>query len=194
MNISKATIKIKDVIHEDFVNYKKPSMFIITSSCNFKCEKEDPNVICHNSNIINRENKDIIIYKLAQQYVSNPITKAIVLGGLEPIDQFEELVNFIHVFRNYTSDDIVIYTGYTEDEIINKKYLNTDLSILDMLIYTNRRYCDGNLLANKLIIKYGRFKTNSNKVHDNILGVDLASSNQYAKLYSLGEYDEKNNE
>ena len=35
------TFRIKDVIDEDFANYKKPSMFIATSQCSFKCEKEE---------------------------------------------------------------------------------------------------------------------------------------------------------
>ena len=31
---------IKGLTDEDFVNYKKPAMFIATSKCSFKCEKE----------------------------------------------------------------------------------------------------------------------------------------------------------
>ena len=33
-------MKIKNIIEEDFVNYKVPSMFIATSRCDFKCDKE----------------------------------------------------------------------------------------------------------------------------------------------------------
>jgi len=43
---------IKDIVMEDFVNYKKPSMFIITSTCTFKCEKECGKKICQNSSIV----------------------------------------------------------------------------------------------------------------------------------------------
>lgn len=31
---------VKDIIDTDFCNYKKISMFISTSRCNFKCDKE----------------------------------------------------------------------------------------------------------------------------------------------------------
>ena len=33
-------MKLKNIIYEDFVNYKKISMFILTTTCSFKCEKE----------------------------------------------------------------------------------------------------------------------------------------------------------
>ena len=33
-------MKVKNLLDEDFVNFKKPSMFIATSKCDFKCEKE----------------------------------------------------------------------------------------------------------------------------------------------------------
>ena len=48
---------------------------------------------------------------------SNP-TKAVVIGGLEPFLQFEEVYDLINVFRNYgCNDDFVIYTGYYDYEI-----------------------------------------------------------------------------
>ena len=55
MNKLTKTINIKDIIDEDFVNYKKPSMFIATSTCTFKCEKEDCNVHCQNSKIVKQK-------------------------------------------------------------------------------------------------------------------------------------------
>ena len=33
-------MEIKNLIDEDFCNYKKPAMLIATSKCNFKCDKE----------------------------------------------------------------------------------------------------------------------------------------------------------
>ena len=33
-------MRIKFLVDEDFVNYKKPSMFIGFPSCTWKCEKE----------------------------------------------------------------------------------------------------------------------------------------------------------
>ena len=175
----KLMMTIKDIIDEDFINYKKPSMFIATSKCSFKCEKEDCNVHCQNSKIVKQPNIEISIEKIINRYINNSITKAIVFGGLEPFDQFEELIAFIIEFRQESMDDIVIYTGYTEEEIQNFKYNNK--SYLETLIEINRIYSKDN--SPSIIIKYGRFKANKDKKYDELLGIELASSNQYAKLY-----------
>ena len=160
-------IKIKDVIDEDFVNYKKPAMFIATNTCSFKCEKEDPNIHCQNEVIVNQPTIVENINKLIKRYLCNTISESIVFGGLEPLDQLDELISFINKFRKYSNDDIVIYTGYNETEVYDK---------IDKLILANKH-------RGKIIIKYGRFKANNKKRYDNILGIELASSNQYAICY-----------
>ena len=175
----KQTIIIKDIIDEDFINYKKPSMFIATSKCSFKCEKEDCNVHCQNSKIVKQSNIEMSIKKIINRYINNPLTAAIVFGGLEPFDQFEELIAFINEFRQQCTDDIVIYTGYTEEEINNFKY--NDKNYLETLLEINKMYSKDN--NSSIIIKYGRFKATGDKKYDEILGIELASSNQYAKLY-----------
>lgn len=168
MNKLTKIINVKDVIDEDFVNYKKPSMFIATSTCTFKCEKEDHNVRCQNSSIVKQKTIKENISKLIKRYLNNDITHAIIFGGLEPLDQINELISFISTFRKYSYDDIVIYTGYTEIEVYDK---------IDAILLAN----DHN---GKIIIKYGRFKSNGIKRYDNILGIELASSNQYAIAYN----------
>ena len=138
--------RIKDVIDEDFINYKKPSMFIATSKCSFKCEIEDSRDKCQNMPITKQPTINENINKLIKRYLSNDITQAIVIGGLEPFDQFKELYNFIKMFREVSIDDIVIYTGYTEKEINEQVNLLLDLNK------------NGNL-----IIKYGRFIGDNSK-------------------------------
>ena len=78
--------------------------------------------------------------------------------------QFQELISFIDKFRKISNDDIVIYTGYYKIEIekeieILKKYKN-------------------------IIIKFGRYIPNRPNRYDDILGVTLASDNQYAEKIS----------
>lgn len=163
--------RIKDIIDEDFINYKKPSMFIATSFCTFKCEKEDCNVKCQNQPIVLQPIIEVNMTDIINRYLNNHITKAIVIGGLEPFDQFTELINFISLFREKSKDDIVIYTGYTEDE--TKQIKVNDKNIYDFI--NEHSECKN------IIIKYGRFKSNLDKVFDNVLGITLASNNQYAK-------------
>ena len=155
-------MKIKGIIFEDFINYKKPSMVIEFPYCNFKCDKECGQQVCQNSNLVNTPNSDISITGIVRTYMNNDITKAIVFQGLEPFDSKEDLFQLIKIFREYTNNDIVIYTGYTETE-------------LDYEIETLKR------LFKNIIIKFGRFIPNRESHFDSVLGVTLASPNQYAK-------------
>lgn len=156
-------MKIKGIIFEDFVNYKKPAMTIEFPICkNFKCDKECGQQVCQNSNLINTPNLDVSITGIVKTYMNNDITKAIVFQGLEPFDSKEDLFQSIKVFREYTNNDIVIYTGYTETE------LDYEIQILKRLF-------------KNIIIKFGRFIPNRESHFDSVLGVTLASPNQYAK-------------
>lgn len=79
-------MKIKGLTEEDFTNYKKISMFIIFPYCTFKCDKEAGCTVCQNSGLANLHAKEIDTDTIVEHYINNPITHAIVCGGLEPID------------------------------------------------------------------------------------------------------------
>ena len=157
---------IKQIVDEVFQDYKKPAMMISSCLCDWKCLKEQSLdfSICQNSKLALQ--KDILLSNktIIDRYISNPITQAIVIAGLEPFLQFEEIIEFISQFREVCNDDIVIYTGYYPNEI------EKEINILKQ--YKN------------IIIKFGRFKTDSNKKFDKILGVELVSDNQFAEKIS----------
>ena len=156
---------IKGFVHEDFIQYKKPSMFIATSTCSFKCDKECGMPVCQNSALANSPTHNIRDNVLIASYRDNRITKSIVIGGLEPFDTWDEVRTFIVKVRaSGIKDDIVIYTGYTEEEVSDKI---SELSKMENLT--------------DIIVKFGRYIPNSNSRHDEVLGVTLASDNQYAK-------------
>lgn len=152
-----------NLIQEDFTNYKKPSLFLGFPYCTGKCNKIAGKIVCQNEELKNTEKIEVSIQEIIDLYLDNPITKAIVCGGLEPFDTPEELLDLIESFRYFTDDDIVIYTGYTENEVKN------------MLIYEHL------LQYPNIIIKYGRFIPDQKPHYDEILGVELASNNQYAE-------------
>lgn len=158
-------IRLKGLIEEDFLNYRLPSMFLATCFCDFKCEKEDLTgaTFCQNSSLARAPIVEVEIKTLIDKYINNPISKSLVIGGLEPFSQFDEILNLIKEFRKYINDDIVIYTGYYENEIEEKVKL--------IIPFKN------------IIIKYGRYKCNSSGRYDEILGVKLASDNQRAIYY-----------
>ena len=157
-------IMLKGVIFEDFVNYKKPSMTLMFPTCKgFKCGEN----LCQNSDLANAKNEVVFINNLLYRYASNPITEAIVLQGLEPFDSLGNLYTLaINLKELEIKDDIVIYTGYNKDEI------STD--VINYLIH---------LIPGRLIIKWGRYIPNQTPHLDPVLGVNLASDNQYAEVY-----------
>ena len=157
-------MKIKNLIDEDFTNYKKPSMFIGTSSCDFKCDRECGKPVCQNSELAKAPVIDIEIGEVIERYLNNPITEAVVWGGLEPFDSFLYLFEFIQEFRKRSKDDIVIYTGYYPEEIIGK--------LFKLQVFDGR---------DNIIIRFGRFMPDKPHRYDELLGVELASDNQFSK-------------
>ena len=153
-------MKIKGLISEDFVNYKKPAMTIMFPYCTFKCGTE----YCQNSPLSKAEDIEMDIADIVIRYLNNPITESVVMQGLEPFDSWNDLIEFVNQIRESTDDDIVIYTGYYKEEIADK------ISLLSK--YKN------------IIIKYGRYIPDQKKHYDEVLGVYLASENQYAERIS----------
>lgn len=151
---------VKKIIDEDFTNYKKPSMFICTPRCTMKCGE----ALCQNSPWLEQPDVEVEIIDIIKRYEENSLTKAVVLAGLDPMDSFWGLYSFVVMFRSVTDDDIVIYTGYTKCEIADK--------IEQLERFPN------------IIVKFGRYVPNQQPHYDEVLGVDLASDNQYAERIS----------
>jgi hypothetical protein len=86
---------IKNLIDEDFVNYKKPSMFIGMPTCSFKCDKECGKPVCQNSTLAAAPRVEVDALEIALRFYNNPISEAIVFGGLEPFDSFDNMCEII---------------------------------------------------------------------------------------------------
>ena len=160
------TITIKEIRDEDFTSFKRPSMVIGFPRCSWKCEKMCGMRVCQNGALAQAPDRIIGVKTIVNRYINNPITSAIIMAGLEPFDSEEDLMLIIAYLRVATQDDIVIYTGYTQEEIQNReiyKYL---------------------LNAKNIIIKFGRFIPNQQPHYDEVLGIMLASDNQYAEVIS----------
>lgn len=157
---------IKALVDEDFVNYKVPTMYIGTAQCDGKCCREAgiPLSVCQNDEWRKRATIDMADRKIINRYLQNPITKAICFAGLEPFEQFDELLRLIRTLRlEYQCDDpVVIYTGFNRDEI--------EAEITKLAELKN------------IIVKFGRYVPNQEPRYDEVLGVTLASPNQYAEV------------
>ena len=152
-------ITLKGIIDEDFVNYRVPSMTLMFPYCSFKCGKE----YCQNYELFNEPNITVDVDELCLRYINNHITEAIVCQGLEPFDSWKELHHFIYTLRVKFDcyDDVVIYTGYDEASL--------DHELLDLKKLGN------------IVVKFEGYEPNQKPHYDSVLGVNLASDNQYAE-------------
>lgn len=167
-------MEIKNLIDEDFCNYKKPAMFIGMPKCNFKCDKECGERVCQNSELATAPNIEIDNPgEIVIRYFQNPITEAVVFGGLEPFDSYGDLTQLLSLFacgsqssyaQTKRMPDIVIYTGYEPQEIMEK--------LAPYKVLTS--------FGGDFIIKFGRFIPRRPHKFDELLGVELASDNQHA--------------
>ena len=159
---------IRTIVDEDFVQYKEPCMYIATAFCNGKCCKEAgiPLSVCLNDAWRGTATIAMVDEGIIERYLSNSITTTICFAGLEPFEQFDQVYSFIEKLRkDYNCDDtVLIYTGYNKEEIAERIEKLKDFD--------------------NIIIKFGRFVPDNPGRFDDVLGVRLASDNQYAERIS----------
>ena len=158
------SIEVKGIIWEDMVNYKKISTTLMMPKCDFKCDRENGVRLCQNWKLAAAPSQTVNIREFIRRYKENKISEAVVLQGLEPFDSLIDVYTVAAALREFNiTDDFIIYTGYTRNEITSQ---------LKPLHY----------VPGHVIIKWGRYIPNQEKHYDPILGVYLASDNQYGEL------------
>lgn len=156
-------MKLKGIIDYDIVNYKEPVLTLEFPYCNFKCDKLNKKPVCQNAQLTQEPNIEISGEEIWKLYTKNPLTRGFCFQGLEPLDSIMDLAELLNFIRRIKccNDIIVIYTGYEKGENF----------IAENII---RKY-------NNIIIKWGRYIIGDEPHYDEILGVNLASNNQYAE-------------
>ena len=157
-------MKLKGIIDYDIINYKEPCLTLQFPYCDFKCDRLNGCKVCQNSSLVLEPDIEINGEEIWQLYEKNPLTKAFCFQGLEPFKSYLDLIELVMFIRMYKKcdDPIIIYTGYNEGE--------------DYITENSLRH------YNNIIIKYGRFIKGHNPHYDELLGINLASDNQYAKV------------
>lgn len=157
-------MKLKGLIDSDIVNYKNICMTLEFPRCNFKCDRECGQQVCQNSALATSPDVEIGIGELLVRY-GNSMAEALCCQGLEPFDSWYDLQCVVYGLRAINIlDDIVIYTGYTKCEIADK-------------VEWLRKFPN-------IIVKFGRYIPGQQPHYDEVLGIDLASDNQYAERIS----------
>lgn len=163
-----------DVKTDNLVDYKKTSILLVFPYCSGKCGPNCQNWNLrklHQTDYINVTSQDIV-----QLYKSLDTHNAVVMAGLEPLDSLDDVLSIIdRINLQRKACDIVIYTGYTEEEY-NERFEQKIIKAFK----ANSRYPN-----KKLIVKIGRYDEDFKKSwHSDILGVNLATINQIVKIYN----------
>ena len=156
-------MRVKGIIDYDCTNYKKPCLTIEFPYCDFKCDKLNGCKICQNGQLAQEPDIEVSGEYIWQLYQQNPLTSAFCFQGLEPFNSYIDMIDLIKFIRftKQCNDPIIIYTGFNKGE--------------DYIVEHGLRK------FHNLIIKWGRFIMNQSSHYDEILGVQLASDNQYAE-------------
>ncbi len=155
-------MKLVKLIDEDFVNYKKPAMYLGFPTCTFKCDVEAGKRICQNRQLAHSKVVTIETEKVVDRYCKNGITSAVVMGGLEPLDSMEDVEDFILKFRQKSQDDIVVFTGYKMEEEQSQ----------DLISFVKEHG------IKNVIVKFGRYVPGCEPHWDDVLGIMLVSDCQ----------------
>jgi len=154
-------MKLKNIIREDYLNYKKCSLYLAFSQCKLYCED------CFNFGLRDQENIIISAKTIIDWHSSNLFEEAIICSGLNPFDSFEDLEELVReCYKENYSCDLIIFTGYEKKDIEDKIYTLTKIKHSDQ----------------KIIIKYGRYdKYQVESIYDDNLGIYLPL-NQYSEV------------
>jgi len=163
-------MKLKQIIDESFGDYKECAMLLIAPHCTFKCAG------CQNHHLKLLETQNFPDEEIWDRFLFNPFSKAIVIGGLEPFENIIDICKFIVAGSKLDMPvPIVIYTGYEKDELEKPSfmYFNSFVKFKEVA----KEY------AGPVIVKFGRYIKDKPSKFEPLLGVELASDNQYALQY-----------
>ncbi len=156
-------MKLKGIIDYDCTNYKEPCLTLEFPYCDFKCDKLNGCQVCQNGRLAAEPDIEVSGEQIWKLYEENPLTKAFCFQGLEPFDSHMDMIELIQFIRltKKCNDPIIIYTGYGQGEDI--------ITEMGLKCFKN------------IIVKWGRFVMGYEPHYDEVLGVNLASNNQYAE-------------
>lgn len=176
-------MELLDVKFGNIADYKKTSLYIAFPFCSGKCGNKCQNRVFWQQK--DKRNNDIHLINYSEDEIVSYYNKlktheSVVMGGLEPLDSLEDVINLCNkLLENDKPVDIIIYTGYTKEE-----FLKIEPKFYDVFknLKPNATNC--------IIFKLGRYDLSQDVEYFNYtLGAKLATSNQFTRKY----YKDNNN-
>lgn len=124
-------IEVAGQINESLSNGPGLRYVLFLQGCPHHC------VGCHNKHTWQKGmGKYVSIKSIIENIKENPLIKGVTISGGEPFEQSLALYELIRLIKKKTNLNILIYTGYTLKELINKDdiHINSILTLIDILI------------------------------------------------------------
>lgn len=121
-------IRISGIIEESIVDGPGIRFVVFTQGCSHNCKG------CHNKESQSFIGGEFIeIDKIINMIQSNPLLKGITLSGGEPFEQVEECLDLAKKVKEIGLD-VVAYSGYTVERLLENEQYRRLLKEIDILI------------------------------------------------------------
>ena len=175
LNMMPTKIRLYGVVNDSIVDGPGLRYTIFTQGCPHHCPS------CHNPQSWDEKGGyEEDIEKIVQEIINNSLLDGVTLSGGEPFMQCLPLITLLKQLKQQTSLHIMIYSGYTYEEILQLGELAlTLLSLCDTLV-------DGRFIQSLKSLEL-LYKGSSNQ---RIIDVQKSLKNGYVCKQKVSEYGE----
>ena len=175
-NISPMLINLHSTIKSSRVNGPGDRFVIWTQGCRKMCKN------CYNPETWSHYRNNLIDIDLLVEEIKNSSTTGVTISGGDPFEQPEELFYLLGEIKQLDlSDGVIVFSGYTIDEIRVREELRKSLDYIDVLI--DGLYIDEKRITNGLAGSSNQeFHFLSDKISRSGINID-----QEVEIHSLGD-------
>ena len=169
-------INLHSTIKSSRVNGPGDRFVIWTQGCRKGCKN------CYNPETWSHYRNNLIDIDLLVEEIKNSSTTGVTISGGDPFEQPEELFYLLTKIKQLDlSDGVIVFSGYTIDEIRVREELRKSLDYIDVLI--DGLYIDEKRITNGLAGSSNQeFYFLTDKISRDSLQID-----QEVEIHSLGE-------
>ena len=169
-------INLHSTIKSSRVNGPGDRFVIWTQGCRKMCKN------CYNPETWSHYRNNLIDIDLLVEEIKNSSTTGVTISGGDPFEQPEELFYLLGEIKQLDlSDGVIVFSGYTIDEIRVREELRKSLDYIDVLI--DGLYIDEKRITNGLAGSSNQeFHFLTDKISRDSINID-----QEVEIHSLGD-------